>query len=213
MVAREVLRINIGFAGMEKYLQSCKSEFWKRVFKAELDYILHQLKGTKDVLSVGCGPAIIEAGLAEHGFNITGLDISKEALDQTPDSIRTVIGPAEKMGFADCSFDAVTYVASIQFIERYKQAIKESARVLKSGGKLLAMLLNPASVFFQEKTRNSVSYINRIKHTNLKDIEVTVSRCFFVETEYFLGIKGAEIFQTRDSNVASLYVIKGIKKQ
>jgi len=45
---------------MEKYLQSCKSEFWKKVFKAELDYILHQLKGTKDVLSVGCGPAIIE---------------------------------------------------------------------------------------------------------------------------------------------------------
>ncbi|GAG19993.1 unnamed protein product, partial [marine sediment metagenome] len=34
---------------MEKYLQSCKSEFWKKVFKAELDYILHQLKGTKDV--------------------------------------------------------------------------------------------------------------------------------------------------------------------
>ena len=28
---------------MEKYLQSCKTEFWKEVFKAELDYILIQV--------------------------------------------------------------------------------------------------------------------------------------------------------------------------
>ena len=106
---------------MDKYLQSCKTEFWKSVFKAELDYILRELNGTKDVLSVGCGPAIIEASLAEHGFNVTGLDISKEALDQAPDNIRTVAGPAENMDFAQFSFDAVIYVASLQFIEKYKQ--------------------------------------------------------------------------------------------
>ncbi|KPJ66063.1 MAG: hypothetical protein AMJ43_09300 [Coxiella sp. DG_40] len=82
---------------MDKYLQSCKTEFWKKVFKAELDYILRQLKGAKDILSVGCGPAVIETGLAEHGFNVTGLDISKEALDRAPDSIRTITGSAENM--------------------------------------------------------------------------------------------------------------------
>lgn len=198
---------------MEKYLQSCKTEFWKKVFKAELDYILDQLKGAKDILSVGCGPAIIEAGLAEHGFSVTGLDISKEALDQAPDNIRTVAGPAEKMGFADCSFDAVVYVASLQFIERYKQAIKETARVLRSGGKLLVMLLNPESEFFKEKVENPDSYVNKIKYTDLKEIEKAALEYFSIETEYFLGIKETEIFQSRDSNLASLYIIKGIKKQ
>jgi len=205
--------MNTGFTGMKKFLQSCKSEFWKKVFKAELDYILHQLKGNKDVLSVGCGPAIIEADLAEHGFSITGLDISKEALDQTPDSIRTVVGSAEKMDFADCSFDAVIYVASLQFIEKYEKAIKETSRVLKPGGKFLAMLLNPQSEFFKEKSQNPDSYVNKIKHTNLSEIERTIVEYFSVKTEYFLGIKGTEIFQSRDSNVASLYVIKGTKKQ
>ena len=200
-------------AGMEKYLQSCKSEFWKKVFKAELDYILYQLKGTKDVLSVGCGPAIIETGLAEYGFNVTGLDISKEALDQAPDTIRTVAGPAEKMVFASLSFDAVIYVASVQFIERYKEAIRQSARVLRSGGKLLIMLLNPESEFFREKIKNPDSYINKIKHTDLKEIERTIAKYFAVKTEYFLGIKGTEIFQSQDSDVASLYAIKGTKKQ
>ena len=66
VVAGEIFRIKTGLAGMEKYLQSCKSDFWKEVFEAELEYILRQLRGVKDVLSVGCGPAIIEAGLAER---------------------------------------------------------------------------------------------------------------------------------------------------
>jgi len=197
---------------VEKYLQSCKSEFWKKVFEAELSYILQQLKGTKDVLSVGCGAAIIERGLAEHGFNVTGLDISKEALDEAPDSIRTVAGSAENMDFADCSFDAAIYIASLQFIDKYKKVIEQTARVLRSGGKLLVMLLNPQSEFFKEKSNNPTSYANKIKHTDLREIERTIAEYFSVKTEYFLGIKGQEIFESRQPNLASLYVIKGKKK-
>jgi len=212
VVARKVLWLNIGFAGMDKYLQSCKTEFWKKVFKAELDYILPQLKGTKDVLSVGCGPATIEAGLAEYGFNVTGLDISKEALGQAPDSVRTVAGSAENMDFMQLSFDAVLYVVSLQFIEKYKEAIKQTARVLRPSGKLLVMLLNPESEFFKEKTSTPTSYVNRIKHTDLTEIEKTIAEYFSVQTEYFLGIKGQEIFESQNPNLASLYVIKGKKK-
>ena len=197
---------------MEKYLQSCTTEFWRKVFDAELDYVLRELEGVKDVLSVGCGPAIIEAGLSEHGFNVTGLDISKEALEQAPDSIRTVRGSVENMDFTESSFDAVIYVASIQFIERYKEAVKQSARVLRSGGKLLIMLLNPESEFFKEKAGNSASYINKIKHTNLAEIERTIAERFFVQSEYFLGIKGDKIFQSRNPDLASLYVIKGTSR-
>ena len=198
---------------MSKYSESCKTKFWKKVFKAELDYILAELKGTKDVLSVGCGPAIIEAGLAEHGFNVTGLDISREALDQRPDGIRTVVGSAENMDFANSCFDVVIYVASLQFIEKYREAVKQTARVLRPDGRFLAMLLNPESEFFKEKTKDPASYINKIKHTDLKEIERTVAGYFSVRTESFLGIKGREIFQSQQSDLASIYVIKGKKKQ
>jgi len=209
VVARKVFWLNIGFAGMDKYLQSCKTEFWKNIFKAELDYILRELNGTKDVLSVGCGPAIIEAGLAEHGFNVTGLDISKEALDQAPDNIRTVAGSAENMDFMQFSFDAVIYVASLQFIERYKEAVKQTARVLRTGGKLLALLLNPQSQFFKEKVNNPASYVSKIKHTDLREIERAIAEYFSFQTEYFLGIRGQQIFESQNPNLASLYVIKG----
>lgn len=197
---------------MDKYLQSCRTEFWSNVFRAELEYTLRELKGTKDVLSVGCGPAIIEAGLAERGFNITGLDISKEALSRAPDSVRAVAGSAENMLFPDSSFDAVIYIASLQFIENYRQAVKETTRVLRKDGKLLVMLLNTESEFFETKSRNPDSYVNRIKHTDLKKIESAIAGHFSVQAEYFLGIKGEEIFQTGDSSLSSLYVIKGKKK-
>jgi ubiquinone/menaquinone biosynthesis C-methylase UbiE len=200
-------------SNMQKYLQSCNTDFWKKVFKAELDYILQELKGAKNVLSVGCGPAIIEAGLAEHGFNVTGLDISKEALDYAPDSIRTLVGSAENMNFADSSFDAVIYVASLQFIENHIEAIKRTARVIKSGGKILVMLLNPDSEFFKEKSKNPDSYINKIKHTDLREIEKTIAEYFSIQTEYFLGIKDRQILESQQPELASLYVIKGKKKQ
>ena len=197
---------------MDKYLQSCKTEFWKNVFKAEIDYLLRELEGAKDVLSVGCGPAIIEAGLAEHGFNITGLDISKEALDQAPDSIRTIVGSADNMNFADSSFDAAIYVASIQFIDDYKEAIRQTTRILRPAGRIMAMLINPESEFFKEKTKEPTSYVNKIKHTNLKEIERAIAEHFSVQTEYFLGIKGQQLFESQDPKLASLYVIKGTKK-
>jgi ubiquinone/menaquinone biosynthesis C-methylase UbiE len=201
------------YSNMKKYLKSCKSDFWKAVFQAELDYIMHKLKGAKDVLSVGCGPAIIETDLAKQGINITGLDISREALGHASDNIRAVIGRAEIMEFEDCSFDAAVYVVSLQFIQKYKQAIKETARVLRSQGKLLVMLLNPQSEFFKGKIKNPDSYINKIKHIDLEKIEKAVSEFFSIKTEYFLGIKDTGIFQSRDPNLASLYIIKGIKRQ
>lgn len=197
---------------MKRYLQSCKTDFWKNVFEAELAYTLRELKGTKDVLSVGCGPAIIETGLAEHGFNVTGLDVSKEALGQAPDSVRTVAGSAENMDFAESSFDAVICVASLQFIENYQEAVRQVVRVLRPGGRLLAMLLNPESDFFNEKAKNPASYVNRIKHTDLNEIERAIAEYFFIQTEFFLGIKGQEIFESRNPSLAGLYVIKGKKK-
>ncbi len=198
--------------GMEKYLHSCKSEFWKAVFREELDYLLNHLKGTKDILSIGCGPAIIETDLAKNGFNITGLDISRDALNQAPDNIRKIAGSAEKTDFPDCSFDAVIYVASLQFIEKYKEAVKETSRILGPGGEIFVMLLNPQSEFFREKAKEKDSYINRIRHTDLREIERTIAEYFSIQTEYFLGVRGQNIFETENPDFASLYVIKGTKE-
>jgi len=164
------------------YIESCGMDFWKCVFQQETDYLLRELSGCRNILSVGCGPAVIEGALCEYGFEITGLDISEEALNEAPDGVRTILGSAEQTSIHDSSFGAIIYVASLQFIDDYyKKALQESERILRPAGTLLAMLLNPQSFFFDEKRRNPASYINKIKHVDLNDIEKTISQSFIVE--------------------------------
>jgi len=164
-------------------------------------------------LSVGCGPAAIEGKLCEHGFEVTGLDISEEALNEAPDGVRTIVGSAEQTNIGESSFSAIIYVASLQFIENFGKALRESERILQPTGKLLAILLNPKSSFFEEKRRDPASYVNKIKHTDLDEIERTISQIFAIEkTEYFLGIRGEELFDSNDPHYASLYCIKAKKR-
>lgn len=198
---------------MKNYVKSCKSVFWREVFEKELDYLKSALNGYHRVLSIGCGPAIIERGLQEKGFDVTGLDISKEALEGSPDNIRTIIGSAEQMNIPDQSFDAVIYVVSLQFIDNYVSTIQETARVLRPDGKLVVMLLNPESEFFKQRTKNHDSYMNKIKHKDLENIEKFIRQHFLVQKiEYFLGIKDKQLFNTLDSRLAGLYIINGVKK-
>jgi ubiquinone/menaquinone biosynthesis C-methylase UbiE len=195
------------------YLDSCKTKFWKDIFKEELKYILRELKDCKSILSVGCGPAIIEKGLEEKGFDVTGLDVSKEALEGAPDTIRTFVGSAEDMHFKDSRFDATIYIASLQFIDKFKKAIRETKRVLKPKGKILVMLLNPKSGFFKEKTKQKGSYVNKIKHPYLKQFEEVIFKYFDkIKAEYYLGIKGKRICSSKNPELASLYIIQGRKK-
>ena len=201
-----------GCLEIERYLKSCQTEFWQGVFRAELDYLTRHLEGSEDILSVGCGPAIIESGLSERGFRVTGLDVSRETLNCAPDQIRTVAARAEDMPFPESSFDAVIYIASLQFIENYRKAIEKTERVLRQDGKLVVMLLNPESVFFSDRIRNINSYVRKIRHKDIDEIERVIAEKFQVQSEYFLGVKGESIFETRNAAEAALYIIRGIRK-
>ena len=195
-----------------QYLKSCKSEFWQKVFAAELDYLLQRLTPGDEILSVGCGPAHIESGLAAHGFMVVGLDVSREALACAPDSVRSVVAAAEEMPFPDAAFDVVLYIVSLQFIENYRTALEQTAQILKPGGRIIAMLLNPTSEFFKTRYASENSYVRKLRHTNLQGLEQVAAEWFDIQGEYFLGIDGEELFDSADSITAALYVIKGVKK-
>jgi ubiquinone/menaquinone biosynthesis C-methylase UbiE len=195
-----------------RYLESCRSEFWQKVFEAELDYLLQQLKPGDEILSVGCGPAIMESSLVSKGFMVVGLDVSKEALACAPDAVRAIAASAEEMPFPDESFDVVLYIASLQFVEEYQKAIERTATVLRPGGRMIALLLNPASRFFKVRYGTVDSYVRKLKHTDLKAIEQEASRWFKTQGEYFLGIDGDRLFASNNPSEAALYVIRAVKE-
>lgn len=195
----------------ERYLNSCASDFWQRVFEAELQYLLQHLQPEDEILSVGCGPASIERRLIEKGFQVTGLDVSRQALACAGDTFRTVVAPAEELPFPDASFDVVLYIASLQFVDDYRTALQRTAAVLRPGGRLIALLLNPASGFFRERYANRASYVRKLKHTDLALIEETAGGWFQTSGEHYLGIDGEHLFISSDPTTAALYILSGAK--
>jgi ubiquinone/menaquinone biosynthesis C-methylase UbiE len=196
----------------ETHREACRKDFWQKIFQLEIEYLAEQLKGCRDVLSVGCGPAFIEGGLAKQGFNVTGLDVSQEALNCASDKIRTVAARAEDMLFPANTFDAAIYVASLQFIKDYRKALEKSACALRPNGRIVVMLLNPASAFFKEKSRDPNSYVSKIKHVDLEAIEKVIAGSFVVHAEYFLRAEGNEVHKNANETEALLRIILGAKR-
>ena len=196
---------------VEKFVRFYESDFGKKVLGREADYLYNELRGCKKILDIGCGIGCFEYRLAK--LNIIGLDSSEEMLGEARkrSDKKFVLGNAENLDFSEESFDGVFAVTTLEFLERYKKAMDEVVRVLEPGGKFVAMILNPESEYFKAHTQKADSYFRRIKHTNIKEIERYISKFFAATGEYFLGIRGQEVFDSRDKNLASLYVIKGIK--
>lgn len=197
---------------VEKFVRFCESDFGKGVLEKEVEYIYQELKSYQRILDVGCGIGQFEQRLSE--LNITGLDNSEEMLEEARKrSNKTfVFGNAENLSFDGSAFDAVFYVATLEFIDDYQKAIQETCRVTKPDGKLLVMMLNPKSEYFHEHFQREGSYFRGIIHTNLREIRDYISRFYQVtKEEYFLGIRDQQVFDTSDKRFASLYVIVGKK--
>jgi len=202
-------------ARAKDYLKSYEKNPGKEFLKKELEFVERRLGGCERLLSVGCGPAVLEGKLkAMHeDMEIVGLDASREMLELAPESINVVYGDAQNMGFNDETFDCVLYITSLEFIDDCEKAMKESNRVLKRKGKILVMMLNPESDYFAEKYSNEESYIRKnIKHRNINEIVKCISRYFSIKSEgYFLGIENKNVFDSSDSKQASLYVVEAVK--
>lgn len=197
---------------VEKFVNFCESELGKKITGKEAEYIQSKLKTNNKILNVGCGIGWLEEK-SPH-LDIVGLDSSEDMLKEARKrgNKTFVLGDAEKLGFEDGFFDAVAYITTLEFLVDYKKAVKEAYRVLKPNGRIIAMILNPESEYFKNRVQKEGSYFRRIRHANLKEIENYISKFFSIDTEYFLGIKDTEVFDTSDKNFASLYVINGLKR-
>ncbi|MCK9162424.1 MAG: class I SAM-dependent methyltransferase [Arcobacter butzleri] len=198
-----------------RYLQSCQTIFWQKVFKEEIKKLKELIKKEDKILSVGCGPAIIERTLKKEGYNIIGLDISKESLDRSADDFRVIEADAANMSkyFKNDRFDVVFYIASMQFIQEYEQAIKETYAILSRGGKVIIMLINPKSEFYYSKKADKNSYIQYIKHLEPQAILEELKKSFNnIKTEYFLGIDKEEMFISKDPSKAAIFLIEATKE-
>jgi len=108
------------------------------------------------VLDIGCGFGEIDILLAENtDFHITGVDISKNALDifskkiqekGLSERIKIEEGDVYNLKYPDNSFDVILSFGYVS-AATYRGVQKEIARVLKPGGILVCDFINPLSIY------------------------------------------------------------------
>lgn len=101
------------------------------------------------LLDVGCGVGRVSSGLAAHGYHVTGIDASVDALHRAHVSTpagRFVALDAKYVGDLPWMFDvAIVLWNSIGFDSRDDDAttLKGLGRILRPGGRLLLDLYHP----------------------------------------------------------------------
>jgi len=96
--------------------------------------------GFRKALDVGCGEGRFCRMLRDAGVKATGIDPTAQLLDvarQRDPSGDYRLGRAEKLDFADRSFDLVVSYITLVDIPDFRAAIREMTRVLKPGGSML----------------------------------------------------------------------------
>ena len=196
-----------------KFIKFCESELGRDIMDIESTYVRDWFRSCDRILDVGCGIGSIEERLSD--LEIIGIDRSKEMLIEAKrrSSKEFLQADAQHIPFIKESFDGILYLTTLEFIPDYEIALKEAYNVLSKNGKFLAMVLNPESEYFKEHIKRENSYFRRVRHLDLGEIRKSVSNYFVIRDEYFLGIRGNEIFDTNNREYAALYVLKGVKSE
>ncbi|WP_345313158.1 class I SAM-dependent methyltransferase [Gordonia alkaliphila] len=135
-----------------------------------------------DVLEVGCGSAPCARWMAAQGARVVGLDVSigmlahaVAAMADDPAPVPLVRAGAERLPFADNSFDLMTSAfGAIPFVADSARAMAEAARVLRPGGRWVFATNHPMRWMFlddpgPEGLTVTLSYFDRTPYSEVDD--------------------------------------------
>lgn len=113
--------------------------YWEERLRQALDG-----KSYRKVLDIGCGPGFFSILLAQMGYEVTAVDYTENMLLEAKKNakhynvdVNFFRMDAQKLTFADESFDFVISRNVLWNLEEPGQAYKEWLRVLKKGGSLM----------------------------------------------------------------------------
>ncbi|HEY3550746.1 MAG TPA: class I SAM-dependent methyltransferase [Gaiellaceae bacterium] len=125
------------------------TEFQPAPLESETWEMLLRLLGesTGSLIDVGCGTGPYAAGLAELGWDVTGVDVSEDMLRRARErGVRTVHADAASLPFEDASFDAAISIFTNTDFDDLPAAVREIARVLRPGAPLVHLAVHPCFV-------------------------------------------------------------------
>jgi ubiquinone/menaquinone biosynthesis C-methylase UbiE len=109
----------------------------------------------KRVLEIGCGTGTDLLQFARHGALVTGIDLTPRSIEIARRRFEVyglkgdfAIGDAEDLTFPDESFDAVYSFGVLHHTPDIERAIREAHRVLRRGGRAIAMIYHRGSLYY-----------------------------------------------------------------
>nr|WP_169308112.1 class I SAM-dependent methyltransferase [Oscillochloris trichoides] len=116
-----------------------------------LKRLLHYAPPPAKLLDISCGEGDFLNFAQKAGYDALGIDFSIAAVQKSysrfHESISALTANAQKLPFANGSFDVVTNIGSLEHYFDPEEAVSEMVRVLRPGGKALVLLPNAYGIF------------------------------------------------------------------
>lgn len=171
--------------------------------------ILDRYVGTKgsdrrQILDVGCGTGTMLTHLAPYG-KAQGIDIDEEAVGYCHERglLDVRLGAAEKLPFADGSFDLVTALDVVEHLDDDVAALREMRRVLRPGGELLVTV--PAHRFLwgdqDEVNLHKRRYVAAEVRDRLTSAGFEVQRVSHINAFLFPPIAGIRLLRRLENRI------------
>jgi SAM-dependent methyltransferase len=124
------------------YTEGADPEYEEQV----LPLVAQHLEGARRVLDVGCGEGQVARRIAQLGAEVVGVDPTAAQIGvarHRGGPPRYIRASARQLPFLDQTFDAVVVCMALEHVDPFEPAIREIARVLTPGGRLLLFLVHP----------------------------------------------------------------------
>jgi SAM-dependent methyltransferase len=106
--------------------------------------------GRGDCLDLGCGTGLHALALLDFGWSVTGVDLSEDQLRlarrRLGESVQLAQADVCDLPFPDAAFDAVFSAFTHTDVDDFDGLLREAARVLRAGGRLVYVGLHPCFI-------------------------------------------------------------------
>ena len=174
------------------------------------------------LLDIGCGNGAFLKWHKEHGWDVYGIEVNKEAVKLCKEkSVEVFEGELIDAGFVNETFDAITLIQALEHLPNPSSILKEIHRILKRDG--LVLIGVPNFGCFDRKLYNSkwlpLEVPRHLYHFELQTLKKLLENNGFKVLEvrakgfYFLGLKNLRLLRKQGLNnyIRSLLILSIIK--